>query len=164
LNSMQLKVTDGALFLGPVVVMISLFFMNGAETGEKAVIQQTIQTNVTAMMLSALGGVLLSIAIAGHFSSINAGLFLLLEGTGLFSAILGFFFYGSAMIRESTGLILSQPQFYIGLLIWAAGIFLIAFAGVNVRKREEVVVFSNAVITLVLACYFVWEIVLKYLH
>jgi len=164
LNSMQLKVTDGALFLGPVVVMISLLFMNGAETGEKAVIQQTIQTNVTAMMLSALGVVLLSIAIAGHFSSINAGLFLLLEGTGLFSAILGFFFYGSAMIRESTGLILSQPQFYIGLLIWAAGIFLIAFAGVNVRKREEVVVFSNAVITLVLACYFVWEIVLKYLH
>jgi len=82
----------------------------------------------------------------------------------LFSAILGFFFYGSAMIRESNGLILSQPQFYIGLLIWAAGIFLIAFAGVNVRKREEVVVFSNAVITLVLACYFVWEIVLKYLH
>lgn len=164
LNSMQLKVTDGALFLGPVVIMISLLFMNGAETGEKAVIQQTIQTNATAMMVSALGVVLLSIAIAGHFSSLNAGLFLLLEGTGLFSAILGFFFYGSAMIWESTGLILSQPQFYIGLLIWATGIFLIAFAGVNVRKREEIVVFSNAVITLVLACYFVWEIVLKYLH
>lgn len=160
---MQLKVTDGALFLGPVVVLISLLFMNEAETGE-VVIQQTIQTNVTAMMVSALGVVLLSIAIAGHFSSLNAGLFLLLEGTGLFSAILGFFFYGSAMIRESTGLILSQPQFYMGLLIWAAGIFLIAFAGVNVRKKEEAVVFSNSVITLLLACYFVWEIVLKYLH
>ncbi len=164
MNSMQLKVTDGALFLGPVVVLISLFFMSGTETGEKAVIQQTIQINVVAMMVSALGVVLLSTAIAGHFSSLNAGLFLLLEGAGLFSAILGFFFYGSAMIQESTGLILSQPQFYVGLLIWAAGVFLIAFAGVNVRKKEEMVVFSNAVITLILACYFVWEIVLKFLH
>jgi hypothetical protein len=35
LNSMQLKVPAGALFLGPVVLMISLLFMNGAETGEK---------------------------------------------------------------------------------------------------------------------------------
>ena len=161
---MQLKVTDGTLFLGPAVVLISLLFMKGAETGEKTVIQQAIQTNVTAMVLSALGVVLLSIAIAGHFSPLNAGFFLLLECTGLCSAILGFFFYGSAMIRESTGLILYQPQFCLGLLIWAAGIFLIAFAGVNVRKREEAVVFLNAVITLVLACYFVWEMVLKYLH
>jgi hypothetical protein len=116
------------------------------------------------MMVSALGVVLFSIATAVNFGSINAGLFLLLEGTGLFSAILGFFFYGSAMIRESNGLILSQPQFCIGLLIWGTGIFLIAFVGANVRKREEVVVLLNAVIAFLLACYFVWEIVFKYLH
>ncbi|UCF58616.1 MAG: hypothetical protein JSV15_06020 [Candidatus Bathyarchaeota archaeon] len=55
---MQLKVTDGPLFLGPVVVLISLLFMNEAEAREKTVIQQAIQTNVTAMVLSALGVVL----------------------------------------------------------------------------------------------------------
>lgn len=161
---MRLRVTDGALFLGPVVVMISSFFMNGTETAETTVIQQTIQTNIIAMLISALGVALLSIAIAAHFSSLSGEFFLLLEGVGLFSAILGFFFYGSAMIRRSTELILSQPQFYMGLLIWAAGIFLVTFAGANVRRKEEVVVFSNAMITLALACYFVWEIVLKYLH
>lgn len=159
---MQLKVTDGALFLGPVVVLISLLFLDGIETGEKAIIQQVILTNITAMMITALGVVLLSIAIAGHFGQPSAGRFLFLEGTGLFSAILGFFFYGSAMTRESTGLLISQSQFFAGLAIWAVGVSLVALAGAHVREREEVVVFSNAVITLILACYFVWETVLKF--
>ena len=158
---MRLKVTDGALFLGPVVILISLLFMNSAETGEELVVQQTIQSNIIALMVSALGVILLSIAIAAHFSTLNAKRFLFLQGAGLFSAILGFFFYGLVMIRESTELILSQPQFYVGFSIWTAGIFLIAFAGANAKRREEIVVFSNAVITLTLACYFVWEIVLK---
>ncbi|UCG44603.1 MAG: hypothetical protein JSV58_04140, partial [Candidatus Bathyarchaeota archaeon] len=161
---MQLKVTDGALFLGPVVILISLLFMGGSESGDKAIIQQVILTNVAAMMITALGAVLLAVAVAGHFGSLNAGRFLAFEGAGLFSAILGFFFYGSAMTREGTGLMISQPQLFAGLTTWAFGVSLMTLAGAHVREREEVVVFSNAVITLLLACYFIWETVLKFFY
>lgn len=84
--------------------------MNSAETGEELVIQQTIQTNIITLVVSALGVIPLSVAIAAHFSSLNAKRFLFLQVAGLLSAILGFFFYGLVMIRESTELVLSQPS------------------------------------------------------
>jgi len=49
----------------------------------------------------------------------------------------------------------------VGLIIWAIGVFLITYAGISSRKKEEGIVFLNALLTLVLACFFVWEFFLK---
>ena len=87
------------------------------------------------MVLSALGVVLLSIAIAGHFGSLNAGFFLLLEGIGLCSAIVGFFFYASQSYGNWTNS-LSTTVLCKSLNI-GKGILLTAFAGVNVRKERK---------------------------
>jgi hypothetical protein len=91
-----------------------------------------------------------------------------LEGIGLFSAIIGFFFYGSAMQRSTVDstyyLTISPLQFFIGLTIWIIGIFLIAYAGISARRKEETIVFLNAWLTLILACFFIWEVFLFSLH
>ena len=161
----ELKPTDGAFLLGPLVIFISFFFMKGVETTDIIVFMQTIQTNIAAIIVLALGVILLSIGIAEHSPNIRGGFFMLLEGNGLFSAILGFFFYGASMIREMANgvytLTFYPPYFWVGLIIWTMGVFLITYAGICSRKKEEGIVFLNALLTLVLACFFVWEIFLK---
>jgi hypothetical protein len=161
----ELKATDGAFFLGPVVAVMSWFFMKEIETTESAVILQAVQTNIVAMITCGIGAALLAVAIGTHSPSIGGGGFMSLEGTGLFSAILGFFFYGSAMKQESGGgvyrLFFSQPQFLIGLSIWVVGVFMITFGGVSARRKEEGIIFLNTWITLAIANYFIWEIFLR---
>jgi len=160
----ELKPTDGAFLLGPLVIFISVFFMKGIETTDIIVFMQTIQTNIAAIIVLALGVILLSIGIAEHSPNIRGGFFMVLEGTGLFSAILGFFFYGVSMVRVADGvytLTFSPLHFWVGLIIWAIGVFSITYAGISSRKKEEGIVFLNALLTLVLACFFVWEIFLK---
>ncbi len=164
----ELKATDGAFFLGPVVIVISWFFKTETETAEPAVLLQAVQTNIAAMITCGIGVALLAIAVGVHSSSLSSGGFMSLEGTGLFSAILGFFFYGSAMRQGSSGgtyrLLLSQPQFLIGLVIWAAGVFMITFGGVSARRKEEGIIFLNTWITLAVANYFIWEVFVRALH
>ena len=160
----ELKPTDGAFLLGPLVIFISVFFMKGVETTDITVFMQTIQTNIAAIVVLALGVILLSIGIAEHSPNVRGGFFMLLEGIGLFSAILGFFFYGVSMVRVTDGvytITISPLHFWVGLVIWAIGVFLITYAGVSSRKKEEGIVFLNALLTLVLACFFVWEFFLK---
>jgi hypothetical protein len=161
----ELKPTDGTFLLGPLVIFISVFFMIEVQTTDIIVFMQMIQTNITAVTVLALGVILLSIGIAEHSPNVRGGVFMLLEGTGLFSAILGFFFYGVSMVRESVGevytITFSPLHFWVGLTIWTIGIFLITYAGISSRKKEEGIVFLNALLTLVLACFFVWEIFLK---
>jgi len=161
----ELKPTDGAFLLGPLVIFISFFFMKGVGTSDIIVFMQTIQTNIAAVIVLALGVILLSIGIAEHSPNIRGGFFMLLESIGLFSAILGFFFYGVSMVRELADTIytitISLLYFWVGLIIWAMGVFLITYAGVSSRKKEEGIVFLSALLTLVLACFFVWEIFLK---
>jgi hypothetical protein len=164
----ELKPTDGAFFLGPVVIIISLFFMTGIETPNLAMLLQTIQTNIAAMVVSALGVILIAIGVAGHSPEINSRTFMTLESIGLFSAIIGFFFYGSAMTRETIGTIyyltISPVKFWLGLTIWIIGLFLITYAGITARRKEEGIVFLNAWLTLILACFFIWEVFLFSLH
>jgi len=172
----ELKPTDGAFFLGPVVIFISLFFMTGITTPDLARLIQTIQTNIVAMLVTALGVILIAIGVAGHSPQISSGTFLTLESIGLFSAIVGFFFYGSAMtrtmaqetvneiVRTVYHLTISPLHFWVGLVIWAIGIFLITYAGISARRREEGIVFLNAWLTLILACFFIWEVFLTSLH
>jgi len=168
----ELKPTDGAFFLGPVVIFISLFFMADITTVDLAALIQTIQTNVAAMVVSALGVILIAIGVAGHSPEIDSRTFMTLESIGLFSAIIGFFFYGSAMTRtvtqEAVGtmyhLTISPLQFWVGLTIWTVGIFLITYAGICARRKEEGIVFLNAWLTLTLACFFIWEVFLINLH
>jgi hypothetical protein len=164
----ELKPTDGAFFLGPVVIFISLFFMSAIETSDLAKLIQTIQTNIAAMIVSALGVILIAIGVAGHSPEIDSKTFMTLESIGLFSAIIGFFFYGSAMTRETVETIyrltISPLQFWVGLTIWTIGIFLITYAGISARRREEGIVFLNAWLTLILACFFIWEVFLINLH
>jgi len=161
----ELKPTDGAFLLGPLIIFISFFFMKGIETTDIMFFMQTIQTNIAAIIVLALGIILLSIGIAEHSPNIRGGSFMLLEGIGLFSAILGFFFYGVSMVRELAGelytLTFSPLHFWVGLIIWAIGVFLITYAGVSSRKKEEGIIFLNALLTLILACFFVWEFFLK---
>jgi len=168
----ELKPTDGAFFLGPVVIFISIFFMMEITTFDLAALMQTIQTNIAAIVVSALGVVLIAIGVSGHSPEINSRTFMTLEGIGLFSAIIGFFFYGYGMIRETiyeaTGtmykLTISPLHFWGGLALWAVGIFLVAYAGISARRKEEGIVFLNAWLTLILACFFIWEIFLTHLH
>jgi len=135
-------------------------------------LMQTIQTNIAAIVVSALGVVLIAIGVSGHSPEINSRTFMTLEGIGLFSAIIGFFFYGYGMIRETiyeaTGtmykLTISPLHFWGGLALWAVGIFLVAYAGISARRKEEGIVFLNAWLTLILACFFIWEIFLTHLH
>jgi hypothetical protein len=163
-----LKPTDGAFFLGPAVIFISLFFMSGIATPIPDELIKTIQTNIAAMVVSALGVILIAIGVAGHSSEISSRTFMTLEGIGLFSAIIGFFFYGSAMIRETVGTIfyltISPLEFWIGLTIWSIGVFLITYAGISARRKEESIVFLNAWLTLILTCFFIWEVFLINLH
>ena len=164
----ELKPTDGAFFLGPVVIFISLFFMSAIETSDLAALIQTIQTNVAAMIVAALGVILIAIGVAGHSPDISSRTFITLESIGLFSGIIGFFFYASAMTRETIGMVykltISPLQFWVGLVIWTIGIFLISYAGICARRKEEGIVFLNAWLTLFLACFFIWEVFLTNLH
>jgi len=167
----ELKPTDGAFFLGPLVIFISLFFMSEITTFDPAAVTQTIQTNIAAMIVSALGVILIAIGVAAHSPEIGSGTFMTLESIGLFSAIIGFFFYGSAMNREILGttpttyrLTISPLEFWVGLTIWTIGIFSITYAGLSARRKEEGIVFLNAWLTLILACFFIWEIFLTHLH
>lgn len=168
----ELKPTDGAFFLGPVVIFISIFFMTEIRTTDVAALTQAIQTNIAAMIVSALGVVLVAIGVSGHSPEISSRAFMTLESIGLFSAIIGFFFYGSAMtretIRETAGtmyrLSISPLEFWVGLTIWLIGIFSITYAGISSRRKEEGIVFLNAWLTLILACFFIWEVFLINLH
>jgi len=161
----ELKPTDGVFLLGPLMIFISFFFMKEVETTDTIVFMQTIQTNIAAILVLALGVILLAIGIAEHSPNIRGGFFMLLEGSGLFSAILGFFFYGISMTRTLTNgvytITISPLHLWMGLIIWAMGVFLITYAGISSRKKEEGIVFLNGLLTLVLACFFVWEIFLK---
>lgn len=164
----ELKPTDGAFFLGPVVIFISLFFMAEITTTDLAALIQTIQTNIAAMIVAALGVILIAIGVAGHSPDISSRTFMTLESIGLFSGIIGFFFYASAMARETIGTVyklnISPLQFWVGLVIWIIGIFSISYAGISARRKEEGIVFLNAWLTLFLACFFIWEMFLTNLH
>jgi len=168
----ELKPTDGAFFLGPVVVFVSIFFMAEIATPNPDILTQTVQTNIAAMIVSALGVVLIAIGVAGHSPEIASRTFMTLESIGLFSAIIGFFFYGSAMmikvIHEAEGtmyqLTISPLEFWVGLTIWTIGVFLITYAGISARRKEEGIVFLNAWLALILACFFIWEVFLTSLH
>jgi hypothetical protein len=142
--------------------------MSSVQTPNLAVLIQTIQTNIAAMIVSALGVVLIAIGVAGHSPDITSKTFMTLEGIGLFSAIMGFFFYGSAMARETIELTyvltISPLQFFVGLTIWLIGIFLVTYAGISARRKEEAIVFLNAWLTLILTSFFIWEIFLANLH
>jgi len=164
----QLKPTDGAFFLGPVVIFISLFFMSEIATPRLDILMQTIQTNIAAMVVSALGVILIAIGVSGHSPEISSRTFITLESIGLFSAIIGFFFYGYGMTRKTIGTIyyltISPLEFWAGLIIWSIGIFLITYAGITARRKEEGIVVLNAWLTLILGCFFIWEIFLVNLH
>jgi len=164
----ELKPTDGAFFLGPLVIFVSLFFMGPIATSDLTALLQTIQTNMAAMIVSALGVILIATGVAGHSPEIDSKTFMTLESIGLFSAIIGFFFYGSAMTRQTVGavyyLTISPLEFWVGLTIWTIGIFLITYAGISARRKEEGIVFLNAWLTLILACFFIWEVFLINLH
>mgnify|MGYP007042453357 CR=1 FL=1 len=176
----ELKPTDGAFFLGPVVIVISIFFMINTAiltpTPVYDLIVQNIQTYIAAMIVSALGVVLIAIGVAGHSPEIASRTFMSLESIGLFSSIIGFYFCGSALVKVVTHeiiheveqtvyrLIISPWEFWAGLTIWTIGIFLITYAGISARRKEEGIVFLNAWLTLVLSCFFIWEIFLTGLH
>ena len=95
---------------------------------------------------------------------------MLFEGLGLVIAIIGFFTYGLAMkeiVNLPVGpytLLISFPEFIIGLMIWAIGILLVTFAGASTEKTEERMIFFVILVTLAVCCFvlsllFPWEVV-----
>jgi hypothetical protein len=152
----EVKTTDGFFFLAPVLMLISLLIMadnlSGFTTGLSEFLF-SIRINLIAAVVFAFGVGFLAIAFAARFKlETNSGVFMFFEGTGLLTAILGFFVYGAAM-REQISLpyyvlTVSTPQFFVGLLVWAIGIFLITFAGVCTNRKEEKIIFFIVLVAL----------------
>jgi hypothetical protein len=150
----EMKATDGFFFLAPVLMLISLLIMTdnlGGFTEELWAFLFSIRINLIAAVVFAFGAGFLAVAIAGRIKLVgNSGVFMFFEGTGLVTAILGFFVYGFAMhlLTPYYTLDVSLTQFFVGLLVWAIGIFLITFAGVCTEKKEERMIFLIILITL----------------
>jgi hypothetical protein len=153
----EIKVTDGFFFLAPVLMLISLLIMTdnlGGSTTELWVLLFTIRINLAAAVLFAVGAGILAVAFAGRLRlATGSGVFMFFEGTGLVTAITGFFVYGSAMKEQislgpSYTLVIALSQFFVGLVVCAIGIFLITFAGVCTEKIEERIIFLIVLVTL----------------
>jgi len=153
----EIKATDGFFFLAPVLMLISLLIMTdnlGGSTTELWAFLFSIRMNLVAAVLFAFGIGFLAVAFALRLRlATNSGVFMFFEGTGLVTAIAGFFVYGSAMKEQlslgpSYTLVVSLSQFFVGLVIWAIGIFLITFAGVCTEKKEERIIFLIVLATL----------------
>jgi len=155
----EIKTTDGFFFLAPVLMLISLLIMSDnlvGSTTELWAFLFSIRMNLIAAVVFAFGVGFLAVAFAWRFKlTSNSSVFMFFEGAGLVTAILGFFVYGSAMkeqIEMGLGprytLVVSLSQFSVGLLVWAIGIFLIIFAGVCAKKKEERIVFFIVLVAL----------------
>jgi len=153
----EIKTTDGFFFLAPVLMLISLLIMTDNLSGfttELWAFLFSVRINLIAAVVFAFGVGFLAVASAGRFKlATNSGVFMFFEGTGLVTAIVGFFVYGSAMKEQiSSGpsytLVVSLYQFFVGLLVWAIGIFLITFAGACTKKREERIIFFIVLVAL----------------
>jgi hypothetical protein len=153
----EIKTTDGFFFLAPVLMLIWLLIASdnlGGVTTDLWVFLFSVRINLVAAVVFAFGVGFLAVAIAARFKlASNSGVFMFFEGAGLVTTILGFFVYGSAMKEQiSLGpsyiLVISLSQFFVGLLVWAIGIFLIAFAGVCTEKKEERIIFLIVLIAL----------------
>jgi hypothetical protein len=153
----EIKTTDGFFFLGPVLMLISLLIMSDNLSGftpELWAFLFSIRINLVAAVVFAFGMGFLAVAFAARFKlAANSSVFMFFEGTGLVTAVVGFFVYGFAMKEQiSSGpyytLIVSLSQFFIGLIVWAIGIFLIIFAGACTEKKEERVIFFIVLVTL----------------
>ena len=153
----EIKTTDGFFFLAPVLMAISLLIMGdnlGGSTQELWIFLFSIRMNLAAAVLFAFGVGFLAVAFFGRFKlAKNSRIFMFFEGAGLATAIVGFFVYGFAMkeqisLESNYTLIVSLSQFFVGLLVWAIGIFLITFAGLCAEKREEKIIFFIVLVTL----------------
>lgn len=153
----EIKTTDGFFFLAPVLMLISLLIMTdnlGGSTTELWILLLTIRINLAAAVLFAFGTGFLAVAFAGRLRlTTGSEVFMFFEGTGLVTAIAGFFVYGSAMKEQislglSYTLVVSLSQFFVGLVVGAIGIFLITFAGVCAEKKEERIIFLIVLVTL----------------
>lgn len=142
----EIKTKDGFFFLAPVLMLIALLIMTDNLSGyttESSAFLLSIRMNLIVAMIFALGAGSLAIAFTGHLKTAkNSGVFMFFEGIGLVTALVGFFVYGSAM-TEQIGLgpvytlVVSLSQFFVGLLVWAIGIFLVVFAGACTEKKES---------------------------
>jgi hypothetical protein len=153
----EIKATDGFFFLAPVLMLISLLIMSdnlGGFTTELWAFLFSIRINLIAAVLFAFGAGFLAVAFAGHFNlAKNSGVFMFFEGTGLVTAMVGFFLYGTAMKEQISlvpiyTLVVSLSQFFVGLLVWAIGIFLVIFAGTCAEKKEDRITFFIVLVTL----------------
>lgn len=156
----EIKTTDGFFFLTPVLMLIALLIMTDNLSGyttELSAFLLSTRMNLIAAIIFAFGAGFLAIAFTGHLKTAkNSGVFMFFEGTGLVTALVGFFVYGSTMTEQvSSGpvytLIVSLSQFLIGLLVWAIGIFLVIFAGACTEKKEEKIVFLIVLVALVIS-------------
>jgi hypothetical protein len=153
----EIKATDGFFFLAPVLMLISLLIMTDnlvGSTSEMWIFLFSVRMNLIAAVLFAFGAGFLAVAFAGRFKlATNSKVSMFFEGTGLVTAIVGLFVYGSAIreqisIGPSYTLVVSLAQFFVGLLVWAIGIFLITFAGVCIEKKEERIIFLIVLVAL----------------
>lgn len=153
----EIKTTDGFFFLAPVLMLISLLIMGdnlGGSTPKLWILLFSIRINLAAAVLFAFGAGFLAVAFFGRFKlAKNSGVFMFFESIGLVTAIAGFFVYGFAMKEQISlefdyTLIVSLSQFFVGLLIWAIGIFLITFAGLCAKKKEEKIIFFIVLVAL----------------
>jgi len=153
----EIKATDGFFFLAPVLMLISLLIMTDnlvGSTSELWIFLFSVRMNLIAAVLFAFGVGFLAVAFAGRFKlAINSGVSMFFEGTGLVTAIVGFFVYGSAIKEQmsfgpSFTLIVSLSQFFVGLFVWAIGIFLITFAGACTERKEEKIIFFIVLVAL----------------
>lgn len=153
----EIKTTDGFFFLAPVLMLISLLVMSdnlGGFTTDLWEFFFSIRINLVAAVVFAFGVGFLAVALAGRFNvATNSVVFMFFEGVGLVTAILGFFVYGSAMKEQidlglKYTLDVSLSQFFVGLLVWAIGIFLIIFAGLCTKKKEERIIFLIVLVAL----------------
>jgi len=153
----EIKATDGFFFLAPVLMLISLLIMSdnlGGSTPELWIFLLSVRVNLIAAVVFAFGAGFLAVAFARRFKvAKNSVVFMFFEGSGLVTAMVGFFFYGSAMQEQISSrpdytLVVSLLQFFVGLLVWAIGIFLMAFAGTCAEKKEERIIFLTVLVTL----------------
>ena len=150
----EIKATDGFFFLAPVLMLIALLITEDNLAGftpELWIFLFSVRMNLVAAVVFAFGAGFLAVAFAGRFKlAKNSGVFMFFEASGLVTAITGFFVYGSAMhmLTPYYTLFVALSQFFVGLVVWAIGIFLIAFAGMCSEKKEEKIILFIVFVTL----------------
>ena len=170
----ELKVSDGFFFLAPVLVLLSILIINdnlGFTTIELSAVLFSVRMNLLGAIIFAFGIGFLAFALAARLRMmVPSGVFMFFEGVGLVITIVGFFAYGLAMeeivdlLAGTYILLISLPEFFTGLIIWATGILLITFAGASTEKNEERMIFFVILVTLAVCCFvlamlFPWEVV-----